>query len=96
MNPYFVYIMASKRNGTLYVGVTNDIRRRAYEHKHGLVSGFTKEHDVTRLVYYEAHDDVRDAIQHEKRLKEWQRSWKLDLIERDNPEWRDLYDDLNK
>ena len=95
MKSYFVYVIASKRNGTLYVGVTNDIRRRTYEHKNGLISGFTEDHDVALLVYYESHVDVTQAIQREKRLKEWHRSWKLDLIERDNPEWRDLYNDLN-
>jgi putative endonuclease len=88
--PYFVYIMASDRNGTLYVGVTNDLVRRVYEHKHGVVEGFTKRHDVDRLVYFETTDDVRTAIQRERNLKRWNREWKISLIERSNPDWYDL------
>ena len=91
---YFVYIMASRRYGTLYVGVTNDIMRRAWEHKEKLVDGFTKRHGVHRLVYYEAFSDVTDAIACEKRLKRWHRTWKIDLIQSKNPEWRDLYDEF--
>jgi putative endonuclease len=96
MKSYFVYIMASERNGTLYVGLTSDLRRRAYEHKHGLGEGFTKEYNVKKLVYYEVFDDPQNAIRREKRLKEWQRKWKLDLIEGLNPDWRDLYEELNR
>ena len=91
---YYVYILASGRNGTLYIGVTNNLPRRIYEHRNHLLPGFTYKYDVTKLVYFERFDDVRDAIRHEKRLKEWQRNWKKDLIEKYNPEWRDLYDDI--
>ena len=93
--PYFVYILASRRNGTLYVGVTNDVARRVFEHREGQAGSFTRRYGVHRLVYVEAHDDIRYAIQREKRIKRWQRRWKLDLIERENPDWRDLYEDIN-
>jgi putative endonuclease len=95
-NMYYVYIMASKRNGTLYTGVTSNLVKRVYEHKNDLVEGFTKKYGVHRLVYYEQHRDVRSAIQREKRLKAWKRQWKLELIEEMNPEWNDLYDDSMK
>ena len=88
--PYFVYIMASQSQGTLYVGMTNDLVRRVYEHKRGVVEGFTKRYDVERLVYYEITDDVRSAIQRERNLKRWNRAWKIALIERSNPDWYDL------
>jgi putative endonuclease len=91
---YYVYIMASRRNGTLYIGMTNNLCRRAYQHKQKETDGFTKEYDVTRLVYCETCDDVRDAIAREKQLKAWKRRWKLELIEELNPTWRDMYDDL--
>ena len=91
---YYVYIMASKRNGTLYIGVTNNLMRRAYEHKNSLIKGFTKKYKVHRLVYYEQTEDVRSAIEREKRLKSWNRQWKLRLIEKVNPEWKDLYDEI--
>ncbi|MBI4599415.1 GIY-YIG nuclease family protein [Candidatus Uhrbacteria bacterium] len=94
MNSYFVYIVASKRNGTLYIGVTNDLARRVWEHKEGLISGFTQKYHVKLLVYYEEYQDVKDAIAREKALKEWNRIWKLRIIEEQNPEWRDLYEDL--
>ncbi|MEI9990271.1 MAG: GIY-YIG nuclease family protein [Rhizomicrobium sp.] len=87
---YFVYIMASGRNGTLYVGVTNDLIRRSYEHREGLVEGFTKKHGVKMLVWFEEFQDVRDAIGFEKRLKKWERKWKLRLIEEVNPSWADI------
>ena len=93
MNPC-VYILASKRNGTLYVGVTGDIARRVWEHKTGSVDGFTKEHAVHHLVYVEPHVTMSEAIAREKQLKRWRRAWKIDLIERDNPQWRDLYEAL--
>ncbi len=93
-NTYYTYIMASQRNGTLYVGVTSDLIRRVYEHKNDLAEGFTKKYQVHRLVYFEQHEDVNQAIRREKRLKEWPREWKLALIEIDNPTWRDLYDEL--
>ena len=93
--PYYVYILASGKNGTLYVGVTNDIARRATEHKEGAVSSFTKRHRVHRLVYMEPHDEILDAIAREKILKRWRRAWKNALIEKENPDWRDLYEELN-
>ena len=91
---YYVYILASQRNGTLYVGVTSDIVRRAHEHRTGTIAGFSRRYDVKRLVWYEIHGDVREAIDREKRLKRWRRAWKLTLIEGTNPQWRDLWDDL--
>ncbi|HWD28820.1 MAG TPA: GIY-YIG nuclease family protein [Rhizomicrobium sp.] len=87
---YFVYIMASARNGTLYVGVTNDMARRCYEHREGLVPGFTKKYGIKTLVWFEEHGDIREAILREKRIKKWERAWKLRLIESVNPEWNDL------
>jgi putative endonuclease len=90
MKNYYVYIMASKRNGTLYIGMTNDIERRVAEHKQGLIEGFTKEYGVHLLVHLEWFGDVRDAIQREKQLKKWNRQWKQELIEKENPEWIDL------
>ncbi|MBM3484204.1 MAG: GIY-YIG nuclease family protein [Alphaproteobacteria bacterium] len=94
MNSAYVYIMASRRNGTLYVGVTSDLVKRVYEHREGLVAGFTKRYGVKRLVYYETHDSIRSAIQRESTMKHWSRGWKLALIERDNPEWKDLFPSL--
>ena len=88
-----VYIMASKRNGTLYTGVTSDLARRAWEHQQGLVEGFTKRYNVHLLVYYEYHPDMYSAIAQEKRIKKWNRAWKLRLIEELNPDWRDLSQD---
>ncbi len=93
---YYVYILASRKHGTLYIGVTNDIARRVWEHRKGLGSRFVAKYGVTRLVYLEPHDDVRQAIQREKTMKEWRRAWKVRLIERDNPEWEDLYERLNE
>ncbi|MEH2474028.1 putative endonuclease [Nitrobacteraceae bacterium AZCC 2161] len=91
---YWVYILASKPGGTLYVGVTNNLVRRVFEHREGQVAGFTKKYGVKRLVYFEAHDTVIAAIQREKNIKHWSREWKIDLIVSINPEWRDLYDDI--
>ena len=88
-----VYILASNRNGTLYVGVTNDLHGRMSEHIQGLFEGFTKQHEVKQLVYYEFHHTMNEAIAREKRLKKWQRAWKIRLIEGLNPEWINLYDD---
>jgi putative endonuclease len=88
---YYVYILASRRNGTLYIGVTNDLIRRAWEHREGMIEGFTKKYGVKMLVHFEPFEEIDSAIHREKRLKKWNRSWKLDLIERANPEWRDLY-----
>ena len=91
---YYVYILANKERGTLYVGVTNDLMRRVYEHKEGLAEGFSKRHSVKRLVYFETHESIEAAILQEKRLKRWRRNWKIELIERDNPHWVDLYKTL--
>ena len=95
MPSYFVYNVANKRNGTLYIGYTNDLSRRIFEHESGAVPGFSKRYGTKRLVYYETHEDARLAQQRERSLKKWNRKWKLDLIEKDNPQWRDLYEDLN-
>ena len=89
-----VYLLASKRNGTLYAGVTSDLIKRVWEHKSHVVDGFTKKYRVDRLVWYEVHETMESAIQREKAIKEWQRKWKLKLIEEFNPDWRDLYDTL--
>ena len=91
MRSYWVYILASKRNGTLYIGVTNDLIRRVYEHKNGIVDGFTKQYGVCRLVYCEETNDISAAIEREKQLKWWKRKWKLQLIESVNPNWDDLF-----
>src|SRR3954468_9664596 len=92
---YYVYILASKRNGTLYIGVTNNLGRRVWEHREGLVEGFTKTYDVKHLVHYEMFEDVDAAIHRETRLKKWKRQWKIDLIQTRNLLWNDLYDTLN-
>ena len=89
--PYFVYILASQRNGTLYIGVTNDLIRRVYEHKSKSAPGFTSQYSVDRLVWFDQTDSVVSAIATEKRLKRWNRAWKVALIEKTNPEWEDLY-----
>ena len=94
MKTYYVYIMASKRNGTLYIGDTNDLIRRVHEHKNNLIAGFTSKYSVHRLVYYEQFGNIEYAIQREKQLKKWNRKWKLKLIEKENPDWNDLYIDL--
>ncbi len=91
---YYVYILASKRNGTLYIGVTNNLIKRVWEHKNKAVPGFTEKYNVDRLVFYEVYQDINEAIKREKRLKKWNRKWKIDLIEKENPNWRDLYEDL--
>ncbi|MEM9496266.1 MAG: GIY-YIG nuclease family protein [Pseudomonadota bacterium] len=92
---YCVYMMASQRNGTLYTGVTSDLGVRVWEHRNGVVQGFTKKYGVKTLVWFETFDDVRDAIQREKNIKKWPRRWKLNLIEQDNPQWRDLFAELH-
>ena len=89
-----VYILASRRNGTLYVGVTSNVIQRVWQHKNDLVEGFTKRYRVHTLVWYESHETMESAIAREKAIKEWQRGWKLDLIEKGNPEWKDLYEEL--
>ena len=93
---YYVYILASRRHGTLYIGVTNDLGRRVWEHKEKLYPGFSRRYGVTRLVWYEAYERIEDAIAREKALKKWRRDWKLRLIEEMNPEWEDLYQVLNR
>ncbi len=94
MKSYYVYILASGKHGTLYIGVTNDLVRRIAEHRQGVVEGFTKKYGVDKLVYYEDTDDVASAIQREKQIKAWQRLWKINLIEQNNPRWRDLSEDF--
>ena len=96
MTSYYVYILANERNGTIYIGVTNDLIRRVYEHKSDLVEGFSKKHKTHRLVYYEIHDTSVAAITREKQLKKWKREWKLKVIEEKNPQWLDLYESVTK
>ena len=91
----WVYILASKRNGTLYIGVTANLNERVWNHKQKAVPGFTRQYDVDKLVYYARFERIEDAIAEEKRLKNWKRAWKIALIERDNPDWNDLYETLN-
>ena len=93
---YWVYILASGLGGTLYIGVTNDLIRRIYQHKTKAAEGFTTKYDVDRLVYFEAFDDIENAIRREKRLKKWNRAWKIRLIEETNPNWSDLYPSIAK
>jgi putative endonuclease len=87
---YYIYILSSKRNGTLYIDLTNNLKRRIFEHKNKLIKGFTKKYGITQLVHFEQYNDVREALKRERRLKKWNRSWKLELIEKFNPEWEDL------
>jgi len=87
----YVYIMSNRKNGTLYVGVTGDLLKRIYEHKNAFVDSFTKKYHIKSLVYYEIYDEIIEAIKREKQLKKWRRSWKIDLIEKENKEWKDLY-----
>ena len=94
MQQYYVYILASKKNGTIYVGVTGDLIKRIYGHKQNLIDGFTKKYDVHDLVYYEVHKEIEEAITREKQIKKWNRKWKLRLIEENNPTWMDLYDEV--
>jgi len=89
-----VYIVASRRNGTLYIGVTSDLVKRVWQHRNANVKGFTAKYGVHLLVYFEMHDDMRNAITREKQLKKWNRAWKLALIERSNPEWKDLWSEI--
>ena len=90
----YVYILASQKMGTLYVGVTNDLARRIYEHKNNINQGFTKKYSVHLLVWYENFESIDQAIEYEKRVKRWRRDWKIDLIEKNNPLWNDLYNEL--
>ena len=92
MKNYFVYIMANRKNGALYTGMTNDLQRRVYEHKNDINQGFTKRFKIHKLVYFEVTNDVNAALATEKRLKKWRRNWKLALIEKTNPGWKDLYE----
>jgi putative endonuclease len=89
-----VYILASKRNGTLYIGVTSGLVKRTWEHKNGITGGFTQKYDVHRLVYYELHGDIATAIIREKQMKKWRRAWKIELIEKSNPSWKDLWSEI--
>ncbi len=94
MKVYYVYILASKCNGTLYIGITSDLIKRVWEHKSKTIKGFTAKYSVDRLVYFEQYNEVLHAIKREKRLKEWPRKWKLDLINKQNTEWIDLYNEI--
>jgi putative endonuclease len=96
MKNFYVYILCSKRNGTLYTGVTSDLVKRIWEHKNNLVDGFTKKYNVHRLVWYEMHESAESAITREKQIKKWKRAWKLKLIEQFNPDWTDLYESISK
>jgi len=94
MKHFCVYILCNKRNGTLYTGVTSDLRKRIFEHKNNLINGFTKKYNVHLLVWYESHESAESAITREKQIKEWKRPWKLELIEKNNPAWNDLYESI--
>lgn len=91
---YFVYILASKKNGVLYIGITRDLKNRIWQHKNKVTEGFTSKYFIGKLVYFEQTENVFSAIEREKRLKKWDRKWKIELIESENPEWNDLYFDL--
>lgn len=94
MKTYYIYIITNKKNGTLYIGVTSDIKKRIFQHKEKLVEGFSKEHSLDKLVYYEISNDINSAIQREKQLKKWKRQWKINAIEKKNYNWDDLYGNL--
>ena len=94
--PGYVYILASRRNGTLYIGVTSNLVQRVWQHRSGLVDGFTKQYGAKTLVWYERCEEIAGAILREKQMKEWRRLWKIELIEASNPCWRDLYEDLTQ
>jgi putative endonuclease len=94
MMQYFVYILSSRKNGTIYIGVTGNLTKRVYEHKEGLIEGFTKKYKVHNLVYFEQTNNVNEAIRREKQLKKWNRQWKINLIEKENPDWLDLSDEI--
>jgi putative endonuclease len=94
MKNYYVFIVTNKPRGTLYIGMTNNLVRRVYEHRNGLIDGFTRKYNLEKLVYFEAFNRVEDAIHREKRLKKWNRQWKIELIEKVNPDWIDLYEQL--
>ena len=90
----YVYILASKRHGTLYIGVTSNLVQRIWQHKNNIVKGFTEKYNVHTLVYYEQHGTMESAITLEKQMKKWKRDWKINLIEKDNPQWRDLWEEI--
>jgi putative endonuclease len=92
---FYVYIVASRRNGTIYVGSTDELVRRVWQHRNGLIAGFTREHGVKTLVWYEVHESRAQALLRERQLKKWNRSWKLALIEKENPRWSDLWSDIS-
>lgn len=94
METYYIYILASKRNGTLYTGVTNDLLRRVWEHKNAVVEGFSQKYGVKKLVWYESTTDIDAAIMREKQIKKWDRQWKIKMIEKENPNWKDLFDEI--
>ena len=94
--PYYVYLLASRKDGTLYLGVTRDLVRRTYEHKTKTKPGFTSRYDVRRLVWFEVYDDPTTAISREKEIKKWRRDWKIELIEKSNADWRDLYEEITR
>ncbi|MCC8370221.1 MAG: GIY-YIG nuclease family protein [Rickettsia endosymbiont of Stiretrus anchorago] len=96
MKEYYVYILSNKLNGVLYIGVTSDIIKRVWQHKQKIIKGFTTKYNLDKLVYFEQFNDINYAINREKRLKEYKRKWKLDLIEANNPNWHDLYEDIIK
>ena len=91
---YYVYILASRKNGALYIGVTNDLTRRVWEHKNKIVEGFSKKYNTDKLVYYEQCLSIESSIHREKQLKKWNRQWKIDLLEKENPDWKDMYYDI--
>ena len=93
---YWVYILASAKHGTLYIGVTNDLVRRVYQHKNRITKGFTSQYKVHRLVWFETYDNPTSAIEREKEIKKWRREWKINLIEQDNPNWDDLYESITR
>ena len=93
---YYLYILASERNGTLYIGVTNNLLKRVWEHKNKFVQGFTNKYTVDKLIYYEIFEDINEAILRETQMKRWKREWKIELIEKDNTEWIDLYEEMSK
>ena len=94
MKQYYIYILTNKKDGVLYIGVTNDLTRRVWEHKQKIVEGFSRKYQCKNLVYYETAIDINSAITREKQIKKWKREWKIRLIEKDNPDWRDLYPEI--
>lgn len=94
MKQGFVYILANKKNGTIYVGITSDLIKRIYEHKNKLINGFSRKYNLTNLVYYEVHDNIEEATNRERQIKNWHRQWKINLIEKNNPNWNDLSESI--